>query len=252
MGQCKTCFGNKQDAWRKANPEKVKAQSAAYYKANSEKVNVRTAACQKANPERCKAYAAKYYNAHPERLKARWAAYDRAHRDERKAYRKAWFKTHREVSRVRGAAYRKANPEKVKAAYAVYRKRNPEKVKMWSATHSRTIGRRYGSLLKRHKKDLAPQGCTGTPMTKEEHRAQLFFKDGRERVCFYCHHENNKAGAGLDRLDNSITYTVKNTVPACRGCNVWRGRTHTVQETLTHFKYMRDGARKAAALKVKR
>ena len=42
-----------------------------------------------------------------------------------------------------------------------------------------------------------------------------------------------------------ITYTNKNTVPACRGCNVWRGYTHSVQETLNHFEPMRNTAKVA-------
>jgi hypothetical protein len=122
---------------------------------------------------------------------------------------------------------------------AAYRRKNQQKI----ARYGRTLQARHTALIQRHKRQLAPRGIRGQPMSLDAHRKKLYFADGRERPCWYCLGENNKCGSGLDRLDNSISYIVKNTVPACRGCNGWRADNHTVQETRDHFKPMRDAAK---------
>mgnify|MGYP001559832597 CR=1 len=50
--------------------------------------------------------------------------------------------------------------------------------------------------------------------------------------CYYCQFPLPDAGVGLDRLDNSIGYTVANVVPCCTDCNYTRGHTWSHQEYL--------------------
>lgn len=204
---------------------------ATYRKNHRKETAARMAVWRKMHYKRLLAYAkayykahrkenSDYYKAHRKEIAARGAAYNKSHRKERAAYRKA----HRKEM----AAYRKEHRQKIAAQTAVYRK---------------TIAPRHAILINRHKKQLSPRGIKGSPMTLAEHQMKLFYKDGRERRCFYCGCENNKTGTGLDRLNNTFTYTFKNTVPCCWGCNSWRAHRSTVQETLNHFKPMRDAAR---------
>ena len=95
QSKCRDC----EKAWKKANPEKVKASRKAW---------------AKANPEKVKAYNKTHYQANPEK---------------KKAQSKAWKKANPEKARVSEKAWRKANPEKVKAYEKAYREANPEKVK---------------------------------------------------------------------------------------------------------------------------
>lgn len=163
-------------------------------------------------------------------------SYRVANRKKVKAARAAWLKTNPDYH----ARWQETNRKKRKFYAATWRQTNLQIVRAKSSAQRKTITDRYRQMLNRHKRKLIQQGCAGEPMTLAEYRIKLYFRGGRERPCFYCFGESNKMGGGLDRLNNRATYTFKNTVPSCFGCNSWRGRRHTVQETLDHFKPMRD------------
>lgn len=97
---CRACHSATCVARAKANPEKVKALSAAWRQANPEKVKARSAAWNKANPEKVKALSAARYKANPEKVKA---------------YACAWKKANPEKARASSAAWQKANPARVAA-----------------------------------------------------------------------------------------------------------------------------------------
>lgn len=52
------------------------------------------------------------------------------------------------------------------------------------------------------------------------------------RPCTYCGYPLRETGSGLDRADNSKGYTIGNSVPSCRECNVAKGDFFTFQEML--------------------
>lgn len=59
--------------------------------------------------------------------------------------------------------------------------------------------------------------------------------------CFYCGDDLMiMTGAGLDRKNNTLGYSIKNTVPCCPTCNNVRGNNFTVEE----FKLLIDFVRK--------
>jgi 5-methylcytosine-specific restriction endonuclease McrA len=64
-------------AWRKANPDKVKAQKAASYKANPEKARERAKAHYKANAAKKIACATAWNKANPEKAKANKLAWNK-------------------------------------------------------------------------------------------------------------------------------------------------------------------------------
>ena len=60
--QCNICNKEAANAWREANPEKVKAATKAWYEANPEKAKAMSKAWREANPERLKAIRKAYVN----------------------------------------------------------------------------------------------------------------------------------------------------------------------------------------------
>jgi hypothetical protein len=189
-------------------------------------------------------YIAAYQRKNSEKIAARKAAYYQDHPEKAAAY---YQKNRKKILKMAATRYQKKRKKILKQNAAYYQK-NSEKITKQRVARSvkYRLGMtwRHGCLLARHKRQLAPRGIKGQPMSLRAHQKKLYYADGRERPCWYCLGENNKSGSGLDRLDNNKTYTVKNTVPACRGCNVWRGHTHSVQETRDHFKPMRDAVSK--------
>lgn len=52
--------------------------------------------------------------------------------------------------------------------------------------------------------------------------------------CSYCNNEIGSGanyGSGLDRVDNSIDYTIANVIPCCKICNSTRNKYFTIEET---------------------
>jgi hypothetical protein len=70
----------------------------------------------------------------------------------------------------------------------------------------RTVSVRYTALLERAR-ELSARGLLGAPLTLEQYRAKLFYRNGRKRFCHYCHHETGETGSGLDRKRNDTNYT---------------------------------------------
>lgn len=62
------------------------------------------------------------------------------------------------------------------------------------------------------------------------------YLDLRARKCYYCNENLNETGIGLDRIDNSLGYSLKNVLPCCRNCNLVRHTILTVEETVIAMK----------------
>jgi hypothetical protein len=104
-----------QAAWRKRNPQKVRAYSKAWAAQNPEKRRANKAAWRKGNPEKARASTQAWRAQNPESVKAYLAT--RKKRDPQKAreaYR-AWEKRNLEKVRARQEAWAKHNPEKRRA-----------------------------------------------------------------------------------------------------------------------------------------
>lgn len=207
---------------------------AEYQRKNRKKIAKQKAEYQRKNHEKVAKYKAAWCRKNAKRIAKQKAEYRRRNR--------------KKFAKWDAARYRK-NKKKILKQVAAYQRKNRKKIAEYLTAHGfvyrRKITARHTQMLSRHKRQLLPRDIKGQPMSLESHRKKLYFVDGRERPCWYCHGENNKCGSGLDRLDNNVTYTVKNTVPCCRGCNTWRGSTHSVQQTRDHFKPMRDAARES-------
>lgn len=86
--------------WNKANPEKVKAMSAAAYLKNSEKRKAAAAEYRKKYPIENKAKVEAWRAANPEKMKARRAQYYLENRDEERKYHAEWLKNNPGANRA--------------------------------------------------------------------------------------------------------------------------------------------------------
>lgn len=110
--------------------------------------------------------------------------------------------------------------------------------------HKRRIETRHERMLVRSKK-LRKRGVISRPLSLKRYKEKVLYPDGRTRMCSYCRHDVSEGGSGLDRMDNKVGYTDANTVVCCGGCNAWKNSHHTFEETMNHFKPMRDAALRA-------
>jgi 5-methylcytosine-specific restriction endonuclease McrA len=87
-------------AWKVANPERVKAMSAAYLSANFKKIAAYKAAWASRNPGRRKAALAKYRTLRFERVKAANLKWARKNPESRRASAAAWRAANPEARRI--------------------------------------------------------------------------------------------------------------------------------------------------------
>lgn len=125
-GACRACVNRLGRAYRAANPEKVKARTAAYYAANKEKVDARMQAYRAANPAKAKESAAAYYAAHRDWRRVTNAAWYATNKDKKKAVNAARRAATKDKQRIYKAAYYEANRERVNARNTAWKTANPE------------------------------------------------------------------------------------------------------------------------------
>jgi len=157
--ECKVCCAVRDAAYRKANPERVRAYTATWCKANPERMKATQAAWNAANPGRRAATTAAWAKANPERGKARSAAWNVANPERRDA---------------NNAAYRKNNPERINAAVAAWAKANPDR-RCINEHNRRAMKRASGGKLspdlaaKLFKQQKGKCPCCGKPLGKDYH-----------------------------------------------------------------------------------
>lgn len=127
-----------------------------------------------------------------------------------KSTKKTYRINHRDRVISRKRAYRLQNIDKVKNTYKIYK---------------RSISGRYAAL-----KDQANQRNIDITITLDEYSA--FIQDKR---CLYCDGSLPECGSGLDRIDNTLGYTLHNVNPCCTDCNYVRGNRFTAQEMIKYI-----------------
>jgi 5-methylcytosine-specific restriction endonuclease McrA len=140
------------NAWRKANAEKVKLAKKAQYAANREAVCIRNNAYYATNIDKCriarKVYRdankekkrivdRAYYAANTAKVRAGNKAYYESHLEEAVAYAKAYYAANIEAVKAYAKAQYAANKANVIAAVKVWGAANPEKVKATKAKYSK-------------------------------------------------------------------------------------------------------------------
>lgn len=113
-GRCKPCEHARLAEWYKANPEKQKANAAAWRKANSLKNKEYQSKLYAADPEKSRARSRAWAQANPERIKALSAKTYAANKEAIKEKTRAWAIANSDRAKATAVAWRKANPEACK------------------------------------------------------------------------------------------------------------------------------------------
>jgi hypothetical protein len=129
-----------------------------------------------------------------ERYKARNAEY--------KEYRKKYYAEKREDILRQKAKYYKENSEEIIRKNNLHKKLHPES----DVKYSKSVNGRYRD----YKKGAKKRGLVFELSIE-------YFQEHWNDDCYYCRDKVN--GAGFDRIDNDIGYTIENSVPCCGMCN---------------------------------
>jgi hypothetical protein len=120
--------------------------------------------------------------------------------------------------------WRKLNPEMEKAQQkrcVENRKNDPERYALWQKKASIKGQTQRG----RFTKYKAQAKSRNYPFELDEDQFLSFW----EKPCHYCGDKID--GIGIDRIDNSLGYTIENCVPCCEDCNRMK-MTKTIEQFL--------------------
>ncbi len=187
-------------AWREKNKQRDKANARAYNLRNRKRINEKRNAWRKRRgyTEADRAEKRRYYVRHSERLKKKMLAqYFRRKSDPLK------YAKYRKEARERLRDWRKRNPAKNVAYVRAWQKKHPEKVRKWD---------QIGYI---RKKGWKPAGSH----TVEQWLARVRFYGWR---CVYCGKKLDQKTLTKDHripLSKGGSEFASNLVPACRQCN---------------------------------
>lgn len=136
-------------------------------------------------------------------------------------YHKKWYQKNKEKKDAQNRKWAKNHSvERVKYVQK-YVRNNKEKVNDYQKRFGQTIEGKYRLIKHRHK-----QRWNNGLFTIEE------FEQISLMPCNYCGGGTKK---GIDRMDNKIGYTKKNSMSCCKICNYMK-KAYSVEEFLNHIR----------------
>jgi hypothetical protein len=93
-----------------------------------------------------------------------------------------------------------------------WRENNPEKQKQINTTRNNSIQCQYKVYM-----GVAKRKNLVFEFTYEDYENTV------KMICYYCHEMNEKGFNGLDRINQSLGYTIDNCVSCCSQCNYMKG-----------------------------
>lgn len=185
----------KKRLWNKANAEKVKE----YARRSRAKHKERRALDTKKWVERNKEYSKQYH----------------------KQYHKEWYQDNKEKRDAQNIQWAKDNPESVKKIKDNFKQNNPEITAHYLKKYGATLRGKYRTM----------KGGA----FKRNYVVEISFEQFCklvEKPCNYCGESEKRIG--VDRIDNTKGYTLKNSAPCCTICNMMK-KTMTVKEFTEHI-----------------
>jgi len=110
-----------------------------------------------------------------------------------------------------------------KGEHGKYYKKLVEKIRSSDFEKAKYILKIYGKLDRKHKR-------------KFELTLDWILANIANKVCYYCGFSSN----GIDRIDNSLGHSVKNSVPCCTECNNARMDNFSHEEFIIIGKTIRE------------
>jgi len=133
-GNCRPCARSTSLAWKRNNPEKIKASWLKYVDENKEAVKAQQAAWYERNKPRASANNAAWIKNNAERRQKyvlEWRSKNSARYE---ASVSAYHAKNKVRINIRLASYRRLNAEKIRTKNAIWSKLNPDKLKIYNHT----------------------------------------------------------------------------------------------------------------------
>lgn len=177
------------------------------------------------NIEKSKAIAKKSREKHKERraLDTKiWLEKNKEHSKEyHKQYHKKWYEENREKRSEELKEYGKLHKKENVLRTQKYTKKNKSKVYEYGKEYNKTISGSYRMYK-----------SSSVPRKKEFNLSIDEFSKLVSSPCRYCGETSKKIG--VDRVDNSIGYTLENCAPCCTVCNMMK-KAMGVDDFLKHI-----------------
>jgi len=182
-----------------------------------------------------------WYYANPEKVKEMSKRSREKHKEQRKLDNKIWVENNKEwikkYHKRYGEKYYQENKEEINIRSKKWAKDNPDKwqdmVRKSKIFHREDIVERE----KRYRKTLQGKYKSLRNSAKQRnYKLELSFKQFCEVIdnpCVYCGETEERIG--VDRIDNSVGYTLENSAPCCKICNFMK-RAMSVDDFLNHIK----------------
>jgi hypothetical protein len=145
---------------------------------------------------------------------------------------KNFYKNNKSKCRKKVASYRKNNLAKCVATRKLYVLKHHDRLLEYRRNYSRTVQGKFAMLC----------GSAKSRKIKVYISIKDFEKIIAGNACSYCQKRLPEAGGGVDRVDNSMGYTVDNCRSCCKSCNHIKGclemagfRGHRAIELLTEL-----------------
>lgn len=150
-------------------------------------------------------------------------------------YQKEYYETNKNKIKEKKIKYYQANKDKIDLKSSQYVKQNKQKVKDKNKKHylnNKEIILKYQKQIRNTPKRKYSQGIKSA---KDRNLLwDISFIDYSliiAQTCHYCDCSLEKyGGSSLDRIDNSLGYTVANVLPCCGTCNNIRNNFLSVKE----------------------
>lgn len=176
------------------------------------------------NAKKRKEYAKKYhkewYKNNKDNKDKKNREWDKANPEKRKQINKKYREGNKDVLLEKRHTYCKNFPEKVRETRIKYNQANVQKLRDIANEYNHSfdgIYRRYKSSAV--KRDIA------FDLTKDQFMSLI------ESTCVYC---GTVEQVGVDRIDNSVGYTLENSASCCHYCNRMKW-THNKEAFLSHI-----------------
>lgn len=195
----------RQNAWRKANPEKSEARRARYLAKHGERVakdkNARRRRNRLAAPGVEAAYQREYRQRNLEHLRAKARERHAKNPEYQRTRSNQYRKDHPEKVKANQQAWRLANLDRCKAKIAAWRAANPDAVRL---NHARRRARLKGAPV--------------SDLTAAQWKA---IQEAADHCCAYCgkRRKGKLTQDHITPLSKGGNHTASNVVPACGPCN---------------------------------
>lgn len=158
-----------------------------------------------------------------ERRKCYYRVWVRNNRDKVKSIRDRWKSRNKDKIKSDARAYYKKNKKKMRLARREWYARNRQKAIAITTKWQKKNPEKVKACMRRQlEKPHIRFNQAKLGAKKRDHAWRLRYYQWvtlTQLPCHYCGTVLGNRGCGLDRVDNSLGYSLKNCVPCCGGCN---------------------------------